>query len=96
VSLAEDRFTALQHSIQETEMTKTRLAYSKKEAATATSISVRSIDYLISKGKLRAVKIGRRVVIPARDLEKLIYNGSGVGPLRESSSVASAVEAGVS
>jgi excisionase family DNA binding protein len=75
-------------------MTKTRLAYSKKEAAAATSISVRSIDYLISKGKLKAVKIGRRIVIPARDLEKLIYNGSG--PLKESSSVATAVEAGVS
>jgi len=75
-------------------MTKTRLAYSKKEAAAATSISVRSIDYLISKGQLKAVKIGRRIVIPARDLEKLIYNGSG--PLRESRSVASAVEAGVS
>jgi excisionase family DNA binding protein len=75
-------------------MTKTRLAYSKKEAAAATSISVRSIDYLISKGQLKGVKIGRRVVIPARDLEKLVYNGSG--PLRRSLSVASPVEAGVS
>jgi excisionase family DNA binding protein len=79
---------------QEDEMMKGRLAYSKKEAAAATSISVRSIDYLISNGKLRAVKIGRRIVIPARDLEKLIYNGSG--PLRESQSVAPAAEAGVS
>ena len=64
---------------------KGKLAYSKKEAAVATSMSVRSIDYLIANGRLNAVKIGRRVVIPARDLERLIYNGSGVDPLRESS-----------
>ena len=62
---------------------KGKLAYSKKEEAV--SMSARSIDYLIANGKLKPVKIGRRVVIPARDLEKLIYNGSGVSPLRESS-----------
>ena len=48
------------------------LAYSKKQAAAATSLSVRGIDYLIEKGQLRAVKIGRRVLIPSRELERLI------------------------
>ena len=75
-------------------MTKGRLAYSKKEAAAATSISVRSIDYLIGNGRLKAVKIGRRVVIPAQELEKLVYNGAGKIPLREGSS-ASPAKAGV-
>jgi len=81
---------------EEDKMAKGRLAYSKKEAAAATSISLRSIDYLIGKGQLKAVEIGRRVVIPAQDLEKLIYNGAGAGPLREQSSVATTREAGVS
>jgi excisionase family DNA binding protein len=52
------------------------LAYSKKEAAAATSLSVRSIDYLIEKGQLRAVKVGRRVLIPCRELERLIEKGT--------------------
>jgi excisionase family DNA binding protein len=56
-------------------MTKRLLAYSKKEAAAATSLSVRGIDYLIEKGQLRAVKIGRRVLIPSKELEKLVENG---------------------
>ena len=57
-------------------MTKRLLAYSKKEAAAATSLSVRGIDYLIEKGQLRAVKIGRRVLIPSKELERLIEKGT--------------------
>lgn len=56
-------------------MTKRLLAYSKKEAAAATSLSVRGIDYLIEKGQLRAVKIGRRVLIPSKELERLVEKG---------------------
>jgi excisionase family DNA binding protein len=52
------------------------LAYSKREAAAATSLSVRSLDYLIEKGQLRAVKVGRRVLIPSRELERLIEKGT--------------------
>ena len=57
-------------------MIKKLLAYSKKEAAAATSLSVRGIDYLIEKGQLRAVKVGRRVLIPSRELERLIEKGT--------------------
>ena len=57
-------------------MIKKLLAYSKKEAAAATSLSVRSIDYLIEKGQLRAVKVGGRVLIPSRELERLIEKGT--------------------
>ena len=52
------------------------LAYSKREATAATSLSVRSLDYLIEKGQLRAVKVGRRVLIPSRELERLIDKGT--------------------
>jgi len=52
------------------------LAYSKREAAAATSLSVRSLDYLIEKGQLRAVKVGRRVLIPSGELERLIEKGT--------------------
>jgi len=52
------------------------LAYSKREASAATSLSVRSLDYLIEKGQLRAVKVGRRVLIPSRELERLIEKGT--------------------
>ncbi len=58
-------------------MTKRQLAYSKKEAAAATSLSVRGIDYLIERGQLKAVKIGRRVIIPAQELKRLVFNGAG-------------------
>ena len=57
-------------------MIKKLLAYSKREAAAATSLSVRSLDYLIEKGQLRAVKVGRRVLIPSRELERLIDKGT--------------------
>jgi excisionase family DNA binding protein len=57
-------------------MIKKLLAYSKREAAAATSLSVRSLDYLIERGQLRAVKVGRRVLIPSRELETLIERGT--------------------
>ena len=61
-------------------MTKQQLAYSKKEAAAATSLSVRGIDYLIKRGQLKAVRVGRRVIIPAQELERLVFNGAGYFP----------------
>jgi excisionase family DNA binding protein len=51
---------------------KERLSYSLIEAATATSLSRRTLEYLIKKGNLKAIKVGRRTVIPARALERLV------------------------
>jgi excisionase family DNA binding protein len=62
-------------------MNKRPLAYSKKEAAAVTSLSLRGIDYLIERGQLKAVKVGRRVIIPAQELEKLVLNGAAHDPL---------------
>jgi len=48
------------------------LAYSVKEAARVSSISKSGIHNLISAGKLKAKRIGRRTIIPADSLRALI------------------------
>ena len=53
-----------------------KMGYSKKEAAVATSLSVRSIDYLLAKRLLHGVKVGQRVIISAKSLQKLIEKGA--------------------
>ena len=45
--------------------------YSRNEAASSLALSVRSIDYLISDGKLRTRRMGRRVLIPSEDVKRL-------------------------
>jgi excisionase family DNA binding protein len=53
-----------------------KLAYSPKEAATATSLSVRQISRAISAGDLKSSKIGRRRVIARADLERYVTVGT--------------------
>lgn len=45
--------------------------YARKEAANALSVSVRSIDYLISEKKLRTRRFKRRVLIPSEDVKRV-------------------------
>jgi excisionase family DNA binding protein len=45
--------------------------YSRNEAASSLAMSVRSIDYLISDGKLRTRRKGRRVLIPTEDVKRV-------------------------
>jgi excisionase family DNA binding protein len=45
--------------------------YARKEAAYALAVSVRAIDYLISDGKLRTRRKGRRVLIPTEDVKRV-------------------------
>jgi excisionase family DNA binding protein len=52
-----------------------KMGYSKKEAAAVSSLSTRTLDYLIAQGKLKAVKIRKRVVIPQASLESLMQKG---------------------
>ena len=56
-------------------MHQTKLGYSKKQAAAETSLSVRTLEYLIQSGQLKARKIGRRVVISGRELTRLLESG---------------------
>lgn len=43
----------------------------RRAAAAAIGISVRSLDYLISSGKLRTRRMGKRILIPRTELERL-------------------------
>jgi excisionase family DNA binding protein len=49
-----------------------RLAYRVAEAAQLLGVSVRTIRYLLQQGKLGFCRVGRRVVIPQKDLERLL------------------------
>lgn len=53
-----------------------KLAYSIKEACRATSLSKTTIYAKIAAGRLRAVRIGGRTVIPAESLRELVASGS--------------------
>lgn len=48
------------------------LAYSIKEASRATSLGRSRLYQLIAEGKLQAVKVGNRTLIPAAALRKLV------------------------
>ena len=49
-----------------------RLAYSVAEAAELTGLSKRTIAREIKRGHLRAVRVSRRVVIPAQALREFV------------------------
>jgi hypothetical protein len=48
----------------------TKLLYSRKDAAFALSVSVRSLDYLIANKKLSTRKLGKKITIPHCELVK--------------------------
>lgn len=54
------------------EATMERLAYSVREAAEALGVSSRTIVREIRRGHLRAVRVSRRVVIPADALAQFL------------------------
>lgn len=49
-----------------------KLSYSIQEAVEATSISKSSLYSRIATGEIAAAKVGRRTVIPAHALRKLV------------------------
>jgi excisionase family DNA binding protein len=54
----------------------TKFAYSKAEAAKMISVSLRTIDNLIAQKELTARKIGRRVVVPHSSIVALLRSDS--------------------
>jgi excisionase family DNA binding protein len=54
------------------------IAFSRREAADALRVSLRTIDYLLAQGKLRGRRIGRRVVIPRAEVEKLLRHDTPI------------------
>lgn len=47
-----------------------KLLYSRRDAAEALSLSVRSVDYLITTGRLNCKKVGGKILIPAGALRR--------------------------
>ena len=47
-----------------------KLLYSRKDAAFALSLSMRSIDYLIAGKQLLTRRIGNRILIPADEIRR--------------------------
>lgn len=50
-------------------METSKLLYSRKEAASALSLGVRTVDHLVASGQLPVKRIGRRVLIPAQSIK---------------------------
>jgi excisionase family DNA binding protein len=55
-----------------------RLAFNRPEAADALRVSLRTVDYLLAQGTLRGRRIGRRVVIPKTEIDKLLRHDTPV------------------
>ena len=52
------------------------LSYRLADAAAIIGLSERGLAGLITAGKLRAVRVGRATLIPARELERLAEEGA--------------------
>lgn len=52
-----------------------RLLLSRRDAATALGVSLRTIDYLLSRGDLRARPIGRRKMVAMAELQRFAQRG---------------------
>jgi excisionase family DNA binding protein len=53
-----------------------KLAYSIKEACAATSIGRSSLYAMIGNGTITTRKVGKRTLIPADSLERLVSGGA--------------------
>ena len=53
------------------------LAVDCREAARLTSLSIHTIRLYVNTGKLPATRVGRRVVIPVENLQRLVRGSSG-------------------
>lgn len=61
---------------------KTPQTMTRKEAAKALSVSLPTLDLLISKGEIRGKKLGHRIVIPESEIENLLASGEPVKYIR--------------
>ena len=57
-----------------------KLLYDRASAAYALSVSVRTIDYFLSRGKFETRRIGRKVLITAASLKR-VAAGNHFGPV---------------
>ena len=57
-------------------MTTKILAFTLDEAASALRVSRSTAKNLIGRGQLRVTRLGRRVIVPADEIERLIREGA--------------------
>ena len=55
-----------------------RLLYPKAEAAVLLGISVRSLEYLVAGRRLLSRRVGKRVLIPATELQRFVRSDQPV------------------
>lgn len=48
-----------------------RILYSRREAAQQLSISLSTLEQLIAQGELQVRRLGKRILIPRKELERL-------------------------
>jgi len=61
-------------------MTNTKLLMSKREVASALSVSVRTVENLIFRKELVVRKIGRRTLVPATALKSFVRRNHETQP----------------
>jgi excisionase family DNA binding protein len=60
-----------------------QILYSRKQAATALSLSVRSIDHLIKNGQIQHRRLGKRVLVHEDDLVRFANSTHSMGRIRK-------------
>jgi excisionase family DNA binding protein len=53
-------------------MDESRLSFSKQEVARRLGVSKDSVDRAIRRGEIKAIRFGRRVLIPKSSLDRLL------------------------
>ena len=61
-----------------------KLTVNRFEAAEMLSISLRTLDYLLACGELRARRVGRRVLIPREELQRFLRRDHELSDKRRS------------
>lgn len=51
------------------------ITFTLERAAEESGLSQRTLQYAIEDGRLESLRVGRRVLIPARSLEKFLLRG---------------------
>lgn len=59
-----------------------KLLYNRREAASLPSVSIQSLDKLVRRGKLRCVRVGKRLLIPPEALHEFTRQ-KNASPLRQ-------------
>ena len=60
------------------------ITFTLQKAAQESGLSIRTIQYLIERGELDSVLVGRRRLIPARSLEKFLIRSEKTASTQKS------------